>query len=534
MAESRPAAGISLKPLDQHVLVRNTFESDLGNWSNRDGFAGGQTSLDSGAGGTQCLKVTQPERTGNFAVNVVKGPFDARDFPLVEFSYRIRPGVKTDFYVKVDGRWYQIGFTGDPQEWAYRRVNIAEIGRIQDIQVDDQWHTSRFNLDEMLRTRTAHHIVDEMVMASWSIGGFMKLEAGNNPQGATYYVDDFVIRRKDRQDPAVADAAPWVFTGSSGVARLAAGPGARNDGSSFELTFDVSGPGAYAGYATPLNGLDLRGYGALSFAVRPSSAGQDLRVGLRDQRGTERKVRVSELLGGRLAPAWQTVTIPLTAFGEQASLAPLDNVSFAVENGFSAAGSIVLRDLAFKKALPRLVVDTFDHEEPLNRLRRSHRTFATGAAAVSGSVGESAGNRFYRLSYGGNIGETRPYGGDLFSYAGWATGLGGIDCSQCRFLSFRIRGARGGETPHVYLDDGNHRWPVMVGQPVTTSWQQVTIPLAGFAEAGVDLSHLVELQVVFEWQPMSGTVYLDDIELIGDTDRGSEQLADSSTAGDRP
>jgi hypothetical protein len=46
---------------------------------------------------------------------------------------------------------------------------------------------------------------------------------------------------------------------------------------------------------------------------------------------------------------------------------------------------------------------------------------------------------------------------------------------------------------------------------VTTSWQQVTIPLHQFADYGVDLTHLAELQVVFEGVKMSGTIYLDDI-----------------------
>lgn len=528
-AQSRPSAGAPRAPVDPGFLVRDTFENDLGGWSNRNGFAGGRTSLDSAAGATRCLKVTHPLGAGNFGVNVVKGPFDVREFPLVEFSYRIAPGVKTDFYVKVDDRWYQIGFTGDLKDWAYRRVNIASLGRIPGIVADDRWHTARFNLGEMLRTRTAHHIMDEMVMANWDLGGFMKLEYGNNPQGAAYYIDDFAILRERRDGP---EGGPWVFTGSSGAAQLAAASGTPADGSSFELKFDVSRPGAYAGYATPMNGLDLRGYGALSFAIRPSSAGQDLRVGLKDRRGTESKVRVSELLGSRLEPGWQTVTIPLATFGEP-GLARLDNVSFAVENGFSSAGSIILRDVAFTKAVPRLVVDTFDREEPLNRLRSSRRTFATGAAAASGGIVESEGNRFYRLAYGGNIGEIKPYGGDLFSYAGWATGLGSLDGSGFQSLSFRIRGAKGGEAPHVYLDDGNHRWPVEI-EPVTTAWQKVSIPLARFAEAGVDLSHLVELQVVFEWQPMSGTVYLDDIELVSETGSGNEQFAGTGTEGTRP
>ena len=88
-----------------------------------------------------------------------------------------------------------------------------------------------------------------------------------------------------------------------------------------------------------------------------------------------------------------------------------------------------------------------------------------------------------------------------------------MDGSQCGALSFRIRGAEGGESPNIYLDDGNFRWSVPLQDylKVTPKWQTVTIPLSAFSDFGVDLTHLEELQVVFEWQRMSGTVYLDDV-----------------------
>ena len=44
-------------------------------------------------------------------------------------------------------------------------------------------------------------------------------------------------------------------------------------------------------------------------------------------------------------------------------------------------------------------------------------------------------------------------------------------------------------------------------------WKDVAIPMEVFASQGVDLSHLEELQFVFEWKQMSGTVYVDDILL---------------------
>jgi hypothetical protein len=39
----------------------------------------------------------------------------------------------------------------------------------------------------------------------------------------------------------------------------------------------------------------------------------------------------------------------------------------------------------------------------------------------------------------------------------------------------------------------------------------VKIPLADFADKGIDLTHLEGLEVIFEWAAMSGTIWLDDI-----------------------
>jgi len=470
-----------------------------------------------------------PAGGGNFAANVVTGPFDAREFPLVEFDYRVGPGVKTDFFVKVAERWYEIGFTDDPKDLVHRRVNVASIGQIAGIVADDRWHTARFDLYEMLRTKTGNHIVDEIVMADWDVGGFMKLAFGHNRQGATYYVDDFTIRRAPGQSPTPPESAirlndfdegsdggfsrPWLFTGAPGTGQLTF-PGRAETSEAFAFNFDVSQREAFAGYAMSLHGLDLRAHTALSFRVRASSADQDLILGLKDRRGTEAKLRLSAVAPARLGPMWRTVSVPLAAFGDGIHLGALENVSFAVESGLATTGTLYFDNIAFTRTVEHLAVDSFDDEEPLNLLRRPHGTFATGAAAATGSIVAADGHRFYRLSYGGNIGEIKPYGGELFSYAGWMTALGGIDCSRCDAVTFRIRGAKGGEQPHVYLDDGNHRWPVDIAKyaPVTTSWQQVSIPLAAFAEYGVDLTHLSELQIVFEWQPVSGSVYFDDIE----------------------
>jgi hypothetical protein len=83
-----------------------------------------------------------------------------------------------------------------------------------------------------------------------------------------------------------------------------------------------------------------------------------------------------------------------------------------------------------------------------------------------------------------------------------------------------MRGERGGEAPNVYLDDGTVRGVSRATERValTRAWQKVRIPLAAFSAQGVDLSYLRKLQIEFEWEPMSGTIYVADIGLEGGAD----------------
>ncbi|MDY6853597.1 MAG: hypothetical protein SWO11_02650 [Thermodesulfobacteriota bacterium] len=153
---------VSLVSSNGHYLARNTFEEGLAEWSNRDNEVGATVTLDNSAtfDKTHAAKITNTHVGGNFAVNVITMPFDAKEYPLVQFDYHIPSDVKTNFLVKVSGRWYNIGFTDDPKELKDKRVNIAHIGDIKDVMADDKWHTARFNLYDMLRTKTGNTIVE--------------------------------------------------------------------------------------------------------------------------------------------------------------------------------------------------------------------------------------------------------------------------------------------------------------------------------------------------------------------------------------
>lgn len=517
-------------------LIKENFQRNQGGWSNRDGDVGAAVTLDEDAtfDGTQALKISNPKGGGNFAVNVGTPSFDAGEYPIVQFDYRVPPGVKTNFLVKAAGRWYDIGFTDDPKEFRDKRVNIAHIGNIEGVIADDSWRTARFNLYEMLRTKTGHTFVEEMIMADWDVGGYMKLQFGNNSKGASYFIDNFMIGRdmtaglrldeetilvdhfnQKKSTNALGGAADIFSDGKSGnLEYLYKEDDAVGKGHSLSISYDVSEEESYAGYITELRNLDLRGFHTLTFYVKTPEQGQDLLVGLKDQAGQERKVAIDAYLSEEVVPEWRRIVIPLAAFSSSLDWGRIQSLSFSFEHARnSSAGTVLLDQIEFYRALQYVMVDDFESRSEENLLANENWTFTHGAAAINGQKAKNSPNGVYAISYGGNIGDVVGHDRGL-NYTGWATGLGGIDCSKCETLSFRIRGADGGERPNLYLSDGTFRWGVDVEAyaQVTSEWQEARIPLKAFSDYGIDLTHLDAIEVVFEWEKMSGTIYIDDVQ----------------------
>ncbi|MDR4484686.1 MAG: RHS repeat-associated core domain-containing protein [Nitrospirales bacterium] len=532
-----PVHQVSLGTSRGHYLVRNTFEDGLDEWVNRDSDVGGEVLLDDQAtfDGTNALKISNVNAGGNFAVTVRTTSFDARAYPLVQFDYRIPSDVKTNFLVKVNGRWYEIGFTDDPKELDAQRVNIAHIGDIAGVIADDAWHTATFNLYDMLRTKTRHSQVEELIMADWDVVGYMKLQFGHNPKGASYYVDNFTISQdvspglrmegdtilmddfNQKKSTNTFNALTSVFSDESRGAMESgfSAEDAYGKGNALRLVYDVSDEGSYGGYLSPLPHLDLWDYDRLTFYVKGDGEEQDLFVGLRDTRGRESKVLVSNYLAQSLSSAWQEVSIPLVAFSDIVDWGRIDLLSLSVAHPIHKQGIVLVDQIEFKKRIKHFLVDNFERDEDKNSVDRPYWTFVNGNAAINGKRAHNSPNGIYRLSFGGNIGKIKAYASDVKSFAGWTTSIGGVDCSRCELLSFEVRGAEGEENATIYLDDGNFRWGLELAKfvDVTTDWQKVTIPIDSYAEAGVDMTHLDKIHVVFEGGEMSGTIYLDDIQL---------------------
>ena len=538
---------------DDSVLVINTFEADLGEWSERDREAGARVSRDDSCtdDGSYCLKLENKNFGGNFACDVRTTGFDAGQFPMVSFDYRITPDVKIDFFASVDGRWYDIGFTDDRNEYRNEDVNIQYLGRIPGIVADGKWRSASFDLGEMLSTATRKTQVDCLIMADWDVGGYMKLEFGSNSRGAAFYLDNFAISRQSAptnplplpgeklwvEDFAEKDSvnclggkrgvftSPGVVTCTTGIlGKQSASQADDSVGHALVIDFDVSAAGNYGGYWTSLEHVSLDPSSELILVLADAASIPPFLVGLKKCDGREAKVPIGPYLpSDRSGNGFVEARVPLSVFGALGTLSEMENVSISFENRLgSGTGRLLIDNVRLANeggwTSKSLIIDDFEEKAgKYNFLGGEKWTFASGEATIScevvlDSVDGHASNCL-RITYGGSIG--KDLGLEGFSYCAWVTSLQGLRVNESDFLEFDIRGAIGGGMPNVYLDDGNMRRPYLFqkGEGSAGRWRHVSIPVSAFAELGIDLTHLDEVQFVFEWQQVHGTIYLDNLQV---------------------
>ena len=235
-------------PAARTTIPASTFKNPLGEWRPRiENIAMSAARLDmSNDDGKRTLRITNPQSGGDWTVFVTRQEFDAAQHPVLRFDYRVPENVLVNLYAKVDGRWREILFSGDPQRLARRTGSAGKpgrpattaadtknpppnaapilqgvlpgmeeyreppLGQIAGVVADDKWHTATFNLLAALRK------------AGWNAAGVTKVEAlaiaapdreylragiGGNYYGAAYWIRDFqapVVPTSGTPPPTVA------------------------------------------------------------------------------------------------------------------------------------------------------------------------------------------------------------------------------------------------------------------------------------------------------------------------------------------
>jgi hypothetical protein len=276
-------------------------------------------------------------------------------------------------------------------------------------------------------------------------------------------------------------------------------------------------PEEYAGYMTDLppvpptmNSLELR--------LRGNVSPTRVTIGLRDAKGTEPRLALASYLR-QLGPDWSVVRIPLGAvraayagYGGKGAMGPPRRLAIALVGGGPAAAAgapgpwLELGGIRFLAERAPLVLASFDGPRP----RLNDVAGPISKEAASGATLELDLSRPGAEGKGLSV-RVAGVGGPRYALV--ALGLGGLDARGLSTLSFRVRGATGGETADIVLQQGRaQRARLKLSSYATLSreWKPVRIPLRDFAAQNpkLDLSKLSEL-----------------VLLWGDRELGQESLA---------
>ena len=521
---------------DLRYLSRDTFGGSFGEWEERDYPVGASLSLDNEAtpDGTYCLKLANGYPGGSFASTVRSTPFDAGEYSKAEFDYKVPEGVKINFLVKSGGRWYEIGFTDDANKYSYKYANITNIGNIKDVVADGRWRTAGFDLYDMMKVKTGHTVVDEMIMADYDIGENFVLTHGNNQTGAVYFIDNFRIGRNPDRDALYAESLPiddfdeklpvnllgnkpftfYSDDGSSCDKVLADDP---QDGDAcLRLDYEISGRDGYAGYVTFFDCMDLSAFQEISFQIRGDGNPGGGYLQVEDTAGNESAaVEISRYLPSGITGSWQRASLPLGAFGGTCDLERARSLSILFKGALRrSAGTVYIDDIKLNRRLSEVTVHDFESWTGKNLLGGDAFTFSSSVCEAASDYGawyayNSGGG--CRIRYGGRIGIPHVR---CTSFAAWSTELNGIDVRGMSHLSFLVKGIAGGEFPNIYLKDASTN-SICVDieryTPITTSWQEARIPLEDFREQGLDTSRLSELSFIFQEKCDPGALFIDMI-----------------------
>jgi hypothetical protein len=284
------------------------------------------------------------------------------------------------------------------------------------------------------------------------------------------------------------------------------------------LDYDVITPTAEAIYWTGLLDTNLlQSKNTLSFDVRGSAGSEEIAIEFRDcgLSGETHipKIKVTDYLPDGISTGWQRVSIPLAAFADGMDWRCVEQINILASSKDwlnSGKDTVFIDDLTVAAAsspVP-LIVDHFDDCNPWNALTWP---WAAGTDASGSTIDFQLDSTNRRGAKG--CGLKIEY--DVVGASGtWVyADLKGVDVSDYTHLRFWIKGAAGDEELHVYLQDQSGQRHFYEEIQTTQEWQQVLIPLS-FFEPPMDLTQVAQLQIAFEWKPMHGQIYLDDISFI--------------------
>ena len=202
-----PPPAPSISSTTHPSLCQNTFEATLDEWANMSNTYGAEVirSDDTAFSGFYAVEMTNTEAGGDFGAYLRTTAFDARQYPIVSFDYRIPEGVKLNLIAYVNGMWKEIVFTDAPKTVETFDGDIYRtIGTLENVVADNTWQHAEFNLYSMLKNDDPgqdSYIVEELFWADYNLPGWMELVMGDeNPVNTVWYIDNFIITQAGKSD----------------------------------------------------------------------------------------------------------------------------------------------------------------------------------------------------------------------------------------------------------------------------------------------------------------------------------------------
>lgn len=205
--------GAPRSPLLRLACVTNPgvfadFESDLGGFSTPTADQGAALSLVPGGPGGRgrALRLVNVNAGGDAGATAYSGKLsvgpngrgEEADSPgaqhgfvrYLSFDYKADPDLRVNVFVKVNGGWYEIVFTGLDRPSYMSQI----LGKVEDVKADGKWRHAEFDLWGHLRRiyGDAEQLqLTEVVFGNRNFENYLLSGFGGNHAGTTYYLDNF-------------------------------------------------------------------------------------------------------------------------------------------------------------------------------------------------------------------------------------------------------------------------------------------------------------------------------------------------------
>lgn len=142
---------------------------------------------------TQPLRLENPQSGGDWTVYVTRDEFDPKTRPVLEWDYAMPADVKMNLYVKVNGAWREILFSGPSSE---SKNGNEPLGSVPNVVPDGGWHHARFDLLTALRRfGLADSTVQAVAFAAPDVE-YLRAGLGGNHLGASWQLHHFTAHNR--------------------------------------------------------------------------------------------------------------------------------------------------------------------------------------------------------------------------------------------------------------------------------------------------------------------------------------------------